>query len=280
MTPLRQLARALAPEPRLHRRGRDLAGARHRREHRAVLRQRRTPAPPASLPGARAPRHPLESIARPRHRRRLVLHRAVLRHPPGTERVQRRRDRNRRLRDAHRPRRTGAAGCASGVVESPADAWRSTGARTLLPAGGRHPRTDRLRGARAWRLGAPVRRRSGGGRPNARAERRALRDRGCASRRLLAATLGAPDARRGRGRRRVPAAAARACGSRCPHRRGLQHPRAAPSRRAAAGRAGRARRAHRASAAGSSRNLSSQRRPHVQRGATPGSGRWSACASP
>ena len=48
-------------------------------------------------------------------------------------------------------------------------------------------------------------------------ERRALRDRGCASPRLLPASIGAPHAWRRGERRRVPAAAARACGSRCSH---------------------------------------------------------------
>ena len=77
---LRYAVRAFAPEPGLHRRGAALARDRRRRELGHLQRRQRAAAAAAAVPGCRAAGDPLEPIAGSRHRGRLVLDRAVLRH--------------------------------------------------------------------------------------------------------------------------------------------------------------------------------------------------------
>ena len=60
---------------------------RHRRQHRDLQRRERAPPASAAVRERRSAGHPLEHVARPRHRRGLVLDGAVLRHPEWTAKL-------------------------------------------------------------------------------------------------------------------------------------------------------------------------------------------------
>ena len=190
------------------RRRHPVAGARHRRQQRDLQRRQPAAPQPAALRRSRSPRHPLEPIAGPGHRRGLVLHRAVLRHPRH-RRLRRRRARHRRQRQPDRRRRAGTHRHDPGVVEPAADARRPSRARPPVHRrrGSRRRRGHGAAGAR--HLAAALRRGSVRRRPVADRERRLLSHRRRAAGRLHAAARRAADARRRRAGGAAAAAAAR-----------------------------------------------------------------------
>ena len=199
---VRYAIRAFARTPGFTAAARALARARRRRQHRHLQRRERAAAAAAAVPGRRPAGHPLEPLARPGHRRGLVLDRAVLRHQDRPSRVRAGRDRDRRQRQPDRRRRARAHRHDPRLVEPAADARRArrrsggcSPPRRTLPA----PPATAVLGHGTWM-------RRYGGDPRVvgaldHAERPALSDRRRAARVVLAAARGDADARRRRGRR-------------------------------------------------------------------------------